>query len=105
MRKLVRALFALAAIAGCNGDSSSTQTPSKPSASTVQPPTLTTSSAGLVEQPAVKGVKVQLQGHFENAVIARRNADGTLTTECHDEQESAEAFMQGGATPSKPGVQ
>lgn len=107
MRKLLQAgcLFALAALASCDGDASSTQTSSKQSAATkAQPLTLTTSSAGLVQETTPKGVKAGLQGHFENAVIVRRNADGTLTTECHDEQQQAEAFMQGGATPTNPEV-
>lgn len=104
MRKLLRASLALAALAGCDGDSSSTQTSPKPSSSTVQPLTLTTSSAGLAEQQMPTSVMVQLHGHFEQAVVARRNADGTISTECHDELQSAEAFMQGGATSSHPGV-
>jgi hypothetical protein len=102
MRKLLRsgallALLALTALASCGADSgnSSTSSSGQPATATSQPSTLTTSSAGLVEQTTPKGTAVQLQGRFESAVIARRNADGSIATECHDEQQQAEAFMQG----------
>lgn len=98
MRKLLRAwcLFAIAALASCQGDKDSTQTSSNESeAVTAKPITLRTDSVGLVPKTTAKGTTVQLEGRFESAVLARRNADGSLSTECHDHQPAAEAFMQG----------
>lgn len=103
MKKLLRAgaLCALAALAGCAGDSSSTSSSSQPVAPTAkaaqQAIKLTTQSTGLVQQVTPKGVTMQLDDHFQNAVLARRNADGSLSVECHDDQQQAEAFVQGAA--------
>lgn len=120
MKKLLRAgcLSALAMLAGCGGDSSNT--PSSSSRSTAstgstgstapvaqQAITLTTQSAGLVQQaaPSGKGIMLQLDGRFQSAVIARRNADGSIAAECHDEQQPADAFVQGAAlAPAQDGV-
>jgi hypothetical protein len=117
MRTLMRAgyLFALAALVSCAGDPSSTASSSKTSSSkqsavsTAQPAgtqlTVTTDPTGLVQQPTANGVTVQLDDHFQNAVVARRNADGTVSIECHDEHQQAEAFMQGAtATATASGV-
>jgi uncharacterized lipoprotein YmbA len=106
MKKLLRAgaLCALAALAGCAGDSSSTSSSSQPVAPTApQSIKLTTQSAGLVQQVTPKGVTVQLDDHFQSAVLARRNADGSVSIECHDDQQQAEAFVQG-ATPAQAEV-
>ena len=106
MRSLMRAgyLFALVTLASCAGDSSSTPSSSKSSkqsaVSAAQPAqsiTLTTDGAGLVQKATPKGVTVQLEDRFQSGVIVRRNADGSLTTECHNEQHEAEAFVQGAA--------
>ena len=108
MRKLLRAgcLFTLAMVAGCQGDTGSTQTSTstQESASTAQPLTLTTSTVGLVEQATPNGVAVQLDERFQSAIVARRNADGTISTGCHDEQADAEAFLQG-AVATQTGAQ
>ena len=108
MRKLLRAgcLFALTTLMGCTGDAAEPKTSSKEAAAApaAQQLNLTTSSAGLVEQQTANGVMVQLDGHFESAVMARRNADGTLSVECHDEQHQAEAFVQGAGAGAKGGV-
>jgi hypothetical protein len=107
MRSLMRAgyLFALVTLASCAGDSSSTTSSSKSSkqsaVSAAQPAqsiTLTTDGAGLVKKATAKGVTMHLEDRFQSAVIVRRNADGSLTTECHNEQHEAEAFVQGAAT-------
>jgi hypothetical protein len=95
-------LFALMTLASCAGDSSSTPSSSKQSAvsTTTQPAqsiTLTTDGTGLVQQATANGVTVQLEDRFQSAVIARRNADGSVTTECHDDQHQAESFVQGAA--------
>lgn len=104
MKKLLRAggLIALAMLAGCTGDSNHTPSSSSRSAASTAPVaqqavTLTTQSAGLVQQATPKGTMMQLDGRFQSAVLARRNADGSITTECHDEQQPAAAFMQGAA--------
>jgi len=103
MKKLLRAggLCALAALAGCAGDSSSTSSSGQPVASSAkaaqQAIKLTTQSTGLVQQVTPKGVTVQLDERFQSAVLARRNADGSVSIECHDDQQEAEAFVQGAA--------
>lgn len=108
MRKLLRAgcLCAVAALAGCQGDgttqTSSDQSSNHSAATAAQPITLTTDSTGLVSQTTAKGTIVQLEGRFQSAVVARRNADGSISTSCHDEQAGAEAFMQG-ATAGQAG--
>lgn len=108
MRKLFRAgcLFALTTLVGCAGDAAEPKTSSKEAAATpaVQQLNLTTNSAGLVEQQTANGVKIDLDGRFTNAVMARRNADGSLSVECHDEQHQAEAFLQGATAGVKGGV-
>ncbi|HWO19414.1 MAG TPA: hypothetical protein VNO30_11585 [Kofleriaceae bacterium] len=123
MRTLMRAgfLLALAMLVSCTGDSSSTSaaasspktsavSSTKPAAvSSTQPAaaqlTVTTDPAGLVQTPTANGVMVQLDDHFQNAVVARRNADGTVSVECHDEHQQAAAFMQGAtATATARGV-
>ena len=57
---------------------------------------LSTDGSKTVVKPTSFGKKVELNGQYENAAIARRNADGSITIECHDEQHAAESFMQGG---------
>jgi hypothetical protein len=56
---------------------------------------LRTDSAGLVPTKSAKGTAVKLDGRFENAVIARRNPNGSITVECHDDTDQAEAFLAG----------
>lgn len=103
MRNLMRAgyLCALLVLASCMGDASSTSSSSKQSAASAAQPVqavkLTTDSTGLVQKATPKGVVLEHDDHFQHAVIARRNADGSLSTECHDEQHEAEAFVQGAA--------
>ena len=60
-------------------------------------------SAGLAQTQAATGSSVKLDGRYENAVVARRNADGSLSVECHDDTQSAEAFVAG--TPKAPATQ
>ena len=106
MMKFVRAgtLLALAALASCQGESTTSSDPTTRTSISAPAPgsqgvTLSTSGAGLVERRTAKGVSVQLDGRFEQAVIARRNADGSISTECHDEQAEADAFAVG-TTPA-----
>jgi hypothetical protein len=56
---------------------------------------------GLVKTTTANGTSMKLDGQFENAAIARRNPDGTLTVECHDDQPQAEAFMSTTATTAR----
>jgi hypothetical protein len=109
MKKLLRAgcLSALATLAGCGGNSSdqpstSTQSTASTAPAVQQSITLTTQSAGLVQQatPNGKGTMMRLEGRFQSAAIARRNADGSISAECHDEDQAAAAFAQG-AGPAK----
>jgi type 1 fimbria pilin len=108
MRNLFRAgcLFAVVVLSSCAGDSSDSQpaTGTKTSATgtavLTQSVVLTTDPTGLVPTATAKGLAIQLDGRYQNAVMARRNADGTLSVECHDEQDAAEAFVQGGQTAS-----
>ena len=84
MKKLLRAwgLFAVAALASCQGDADKTQTSSKDqaAAAVAKPLMLTTDSTGLVPKTTAKATTVVLDGRFESAVVARRNADGTIST-------------------------
>jgi hypothetical protein len=59
---------------------------------------LRTDAAGLATRTTAKGTTVTLDGRFASAVIARVNPDGTVTTECHDDESSAEAFAAHGTT-------
>lgn len=107
MRKLLAGcLFSLAALASCHGDSDSTPTSSTGQASSSQPApaapatkplALTTDGTGLVQRTTPKGTIVHLQDRFQSAVVVRRNADGTLSTDCQTEQAGADTFMQGAA--------
>lgn len=109
MRNVLRAgcLFAAVVLASCGGDSSDREaasgasgtgtsgTSTSTAALAQQAVVLSTDSAGLVQTVSAKGVAVQLDGRFQNAVMARRNADGSISVECHDDQDAAEAFLQG----------
>jgi hypothetical protein len=97
MRKLVRAwcLFGIAALASCQGDSDNTQTSSAESAVEAKPITLRRDTTGLVPKTTTQGTTVRLGDRFRSAVVARRNPDGTISTECHEDESSAESFMQG----------
>jgi hypothetical protein len=92
MPQLFRAgCFVVCVLAGCTGDADK----SKSSTSTAQPINLSTDSAGLVTKPTSFGTQIDFAGHYETAVIARRNADGSVSIQCHDDQQSADAFAQG----------
>jgi hypothetical protein len=100
MTKLLRAggALAIAILSSCGNGSSTTARSDEPAtASATQPLALTTDTAGLAPTTTAQGTAVRLEGRFENAVIARRNADGSITTECHDNQQEAEAFMRSAA--------
>lgn len=100
MTKLVFAgcALAFATLASCHDDAGG----SGPlAAATQQAIVLSKSSAGLVPTTTAKGTSVDLEGRFQNAVIARRNADGTLVTECHDDPQAAEAFVNATAPASQ----
>jgi hypothetical protein len=107
MRMLFRVgcLGALAILASCGGDASSTSSSSSaasapaPQAQPQQAIKLSTDPTGLVPVRTAKGVMVKLDDQFQNGILARRNADGSLAVECHDDQQAATAFMQG-ATPA-----
>lgn len=49
---------------------------------------------GLVQEKHPDGaVSVDLQGRFQNVTLAKRNADGTVSTACVDTPETAGAFL------------
>src|SRR5215210_4440188 len=53
-------------------------------------------TAGLVEEKHADGtVTVDLQGRFQNVVLARRNDDGSVSSACVDTPEAARAFLAG----------
>lgn len=55
---------------------------------------LNKSTEGLVEEHNADGsVSVDLQGRFQNVVVARENQDGTLSTSCVDNPRAAAAFF------------
>ena len=64
-------------------------------------PSLSRSTDGLVAVPLANGGKrVDLQGRFQTAVIAKVGPDGKLVTECVDNVEAAESFLRA-ETPAK----
>jgi hypothetical protein len=87
----------VAALAGCH-DTADHST-AEPENTVGKPVVLRTDGAGLVPTNTAKAIKVNVQGQFQNAVMARRNADGSLTTECHDTQEGGDAFLQAPVAP------
>lgn len=97
MRKLVHAgcFLAMTALASCGGEPSDPQGSAEPQAGVkTQELGLSTSSVGLTKTATAKGTSVKLDGRFESAVIARRDADGAITTECHDDEQEAQAFLR-----------
>jgi hypothetical protein len=87
--------LAIITLSSCH-DGASAPVGDEPAArSAAQPVALRTDATGLVQTTTAKGTSIQLEGRFENAVIAHREPDGTIKTECHDDQHAAEAFMQG----------
>jgi len=93
-RLRVACFLTLATLTSCRGNADTPAT-DDPTARAAQSVTLSTDTAGLVQTTTTKGTTVQLDGRFQNAVVAHRAADGTITTECHDDQQAAESFMQG----------
>ena len=60
------------------------------------------SDKGLVEvQHADGSVSIDLQGRFQNVVLAKKNADGTTSESCVDNTESAASFL--GINPKRFG--
>lgn len=89
-------LVAVAALSSCqdSGESPAGSSDSPPSA----PLTLRTDSVGLVPVQTSRGKQLKLEDRFQHAAIARRNSDGSITTECHDSEEAATAFARGATT-------
>jgi len=53
------------------------------------------SSEGLVQVPQADGsVGIKLQGRFQNVVLARKNADGSVDQACVDNSAAASAFLK-----------
>jgi len=46
------------------------------------------------------GTSLRLNGQFRSAVIGRRAPDGTITTECADASEGADAVLRSARTPA-----
>lgn len=68
-------------------------------------PLFNTSSEGLVEEALPNGgFKMDLQGRFQSATIARRNSDGTLSWKCVDSASQATEFLMGSNPPSTSGA-
>jgi|GEM_PF-1672465 len=61
------------------------------------------STDGLVEVRQADGtVSVNLQGRFQNVIMAKRNEDGSVSNACVDTPEAAESFLKGDATAAAP---
>ena len=61
------------------------------------------STAGLVEVKHPDGtVEMDLQGRFQDVVIAKKNNDGSVSTACVDNPEAARAFLQTDQTTASP---
>jgi len=57
------------------------------------------STEGLVEVQHADGtVTVDLQGRFQNVVMAKRNDDGSVSNACVDNPEAAKSFLKSDAT-------
>ncbi|HWS89784.1 MAG TPA: hypothetical protein VN282_22645 [Pyrinomonadaceae bacterium] len=58
-------------------------------------------TAGLVEEKHADGtVSVDLQGRFQNVVLAKKNDDGSVSAACVDTPEAATAFLTGAGKPA-----
>ena len=63
------------------------------------------STDGLVEVEHEDGtVSVDLQGRFQNVVIAKKNDDGSLSAACVDNAEAASAFLNSDGTNTGAGT-
>lgn len=61
------------------------------------------STEGLVEVRHEDGtVEVDLQGHFQNVMIAKRHEDGSVSNACVDTPESAKSFLKSDAGAAAP---
>ena len=62
------------------------------------------STAGLVEVKHADGtVEMDLQGRFQNVVLAKRNDDGNVSTACVDNADAARAFLNSTETTTGSG--
>ena len=63
------------------------------------------SSDGLVSVQNPDGsVSMDLQGRFQNVILAKKNSDGSLDQTCVDNAESASAFLQSRETTTQSGT-
>jgi hypothetical protein len=94
----------LALVVGCGSDDDQPDPQqAQPQAGPVraqQQVRLSTDPTGLVVRATANGNVVELDGRFESAVIARRNPDGTLTIDCHDDESTAQKALHG--APANP---
>lgn len=61
------------------------------------------STEGLVEVRHEDGtVEVDLQGHFQNVMMAKRNEDGSVSNACVDTPEAAKSFLKSDASATAP---
>lgn len=64
------------------------------------------STEGLVQiQHSDGSIEMDLQGRFQNVMIAKKNADGSMSTSCVDNPEAAQSFLSTNANKpeSQPG--
>jgi hypothetical protein len=62
------------------------------------------STAGLVEVKHADGtVEMDLQGRFQNVMLAKQNDDGSVSTACVDNPEAARAFLNSTETTTGSG--
>ena len=63
------------------------------------------STDGLVEVRHADGtVSVDLQGRFQDVVLAKKNDDGSVSEACVDNPEAAATFLRGGEAPTTSGA-
>lgn len=61
------------------------------------------STDGLDETRHADGtIEVDLQGRFQSVIVARRNADGSVTNSCVDSPEAAKSFLKADAAALSP---
>jgi hypothetical protein len=63
------------------------------------------STDGLVQIRQANGaLSMDLQGRFQDVVIAKKNDDGSVSQACVDNPEAASSFLKNNAVPTTPSV-
>ena len=98
-------LLIVAVLAGCQADMEGALE-SRPSstASTRQRQAPMTGTSRVAPTAATTGTAVRPGTQLRNAVVGRRNPDGTVTTACFDDADSVAAFLHDPSVPAETRV-